>query len=379
MFLVDSPRPIVLLLFLSLRLSGCGAGSPANGGFPSAAERLRGAPGLQEVAVSDAAADFTDITALDVDSRGRIFVGDFYRQQVAVLSPQGRMLRAIGRRGEGPGEFRAIRSLQVTGGDSVLVYDPSLARVSVFAPDSAAAAYVVNLAPRLQGGAPFFLWRIPGDESYLALFRPPFVFSGGKTELTRTDVVMVLGRDGSPRAEIIQFPSRSFLIAGTSVTPNPFGREGIVRVAPSGEILYLWTDSLAVGTFSPDGRRLRSFSAPHPSPEVTADDVERERDRLGDFARASFEQVLRDSVPERWPAAKDMLVDDKGQVWIALAHESGAPGEWAAFDGGGRYLRSVYLPPDERLRMARLPLLYVERVDGTGVPRVVVYRVDGPV
>ena len=218
----------------TLGLSACGPEAEGADSFPAAAERRRTAATPVEWGVSDSSSEFTDITAVDVDGSGHVYVADFYRQQVTVLSLRGQPDRVIGRKGSGPGEFRSIRSIQVIDGDSLLVYDPSLARVSIYAPDAAAPAYTVDLGPQLGGAAPFFLWKLPKQRKYLALFRPAFVFSGGKTDLKRRDVVRVLESDGARGAEILSFPSRSFLISGTSVTPNPFGREGIVQPRAAG-------------------------------------------------------------------------------------------------------------------------------------------------
>ena len=329
-----------------------------------------------EWGVSDSSSEFTDITALDVDGSGHVYVADFYRQQVTVLSLRGQPERVIGRKGSGPGEFRSIRSIQAIDGDSLLVYDPSLARISIYAPDAAAPAYTLDLGPKLAGAAPFFLWKLPKQRKYLALFRPAFVFSGGKTDLRRRDVVRVLESDGARGAEILSFPSRSFLISGTSVTPNPFGREGIVQPTAGGEIAYLWTDSVAVTTFSPDGRKHASFRVPHQAPPVSGGDVEREAAQLREWGLpATFERVVADSAPDRWPAARDLIADRQGSIFVGLFGGAQAPVEWAGFRDG-RYFQSVFLPPNEKLRAVRLPFLFVERRDELNVPRVVIYRME---
>ncbi len=46
----------------------------------------------------------------------------------------GRFVRTIGRRGAGPGEFRAISGVVHVASDTLLVHDPTLRRISVFAP-----------------------------------------------------------------------------------------------------------------------------------------------------------------------------------------------------------------------------------------------------
>jgi len=375
-------RPVfVQRLFLyyfgtALGLSACGPDAQGANAFPVAAERRRMAATPVEWGVSDSSSEFTDLTALDVDGAGHVYVADFYRQQVTVLSQRGRFERVIGRRGSGPGEFQAIRSIQVIDGDSLLVYDPTLARVSIYAPDAAAPAYTVDLGPKLGGAAPFFLWKLPKQRKYLALFRPAFVFSSGKTDLKRRDVVRTLESDGSRGVEILSFPSRSFLISGTSLTPNPFGREGIVQPMAGGEIAYLWTDSIAVTTFSPDGRKHAAFRVPHQAPPVSRSDIAREAARLKEWGLpAAFERVVADSAPDRWPAARDLITDREGNIFVGLFGGAQSPVEWAGFRNG-RYFRSVFLPPHEKVRAIRLPFLFVERRDELNVPRVVIYRIE---
>jgi len=52
--------------------------------------------------------------------------------RVFVYDSTGRFLRAIGRIGSGPGEFRLVRSLQIARGDTLLVFDNGGPRISVF-------------------------------------------------------------------------------------------------------------------------------------------------------------------------------------------------------------------------------------------------------
>jgi len=52
--------------------------------------------------------------------------------QVFVYDNAGRFLRAFGRAGQGPGEFRLVRSLRVGRGDTLYVFDNGVPRISVF-------------------------------------------------------------------------------------------------------------------------------------------------------------------------------------------------------------------------------------------------------
>jgi hypothetical protein len=324
---------------------------------------------------SGAEAELTNITSLDADSRGRVYVADMFQPSVLVLSPQGRVFRRIGRRGAGPGEFRSVRDVQVLPGDSLLVYDPQLARVSVFAPDSLNPAYVMNLANRLRGIPPFHLWRVPvtgGD--YLAMFQARFAFGPNNVLEPRRDSLVLLGPDGASRALIASFTAAPFLVARTSVTPHPFGRRAIARLDSRGRTLFTSADSLVVTVYSPSGERQGSFGYRYQSPPVTPDDVRRALETMGDQGKRMFENVLADSLPARWPAVADLRVDDRDRIWINLPGPVDQPVEWAVFSPSGRYRRSVFLPPRTVLHAIRSGRAFTDRTDSTGVPHVVVFE-----
>jgi hypothetical protein len=70
------------------------------------------------------------------DSKGRFYVaGILPYSGIGVFGPDGRHLATLGRRGDGPGEFRRIRSVHVVTGDTLLVHDDR--RMTVLDPDGA--------------------------------------------------------------------------------------------------------------------------------------------------------------------------------------------------------------------------------------------------
>jgi hypothetical protein len=373
---------IVRLHALCLFLSAC-AGSEAAvqgaGVLPDTDARRRAASAVAEVAASGAEASFTAITSVDVDSRGLIYVPDTYQQRVTVLGPDGRLRRVFGRAGSGPDEFRAVQNVQVLAGDSLLVYDPELGRVSVFAPDSGRAAYHVNLAARLSVSMPRELRRTRANDAMLGHFRPGFAFGTGQDFSKRMDKVRVLAPDGSIRTELLTFPSRAFLVARTSITPHPFGHEGIVRLDSRGRVHYLRTDSLRVATYDLDGARVGGFRLDYTAPEVSAADV---ADAVAEFPgemRALFEPVLADSAPGRWPAIRAFLVDDRDRLWLEMGGSRRQATEWAAFSPQGAYLGSALVPAGSDARLIRADgLIYAARKDENDVPQVVVYRMVRP-
>ncbi|HEX2203655.1 MAG TPA: 6-bladed beta-propeller [Longimicrobium sp.] len=376
----SSSSAIALLsaVVLSLCTPGCGRAQGAET-FPDARQRREAAIEVREVARSWSDTLLTEVTGLDVDSRGRIYVGDWMAARVAVLDSTGTLVRTLGRKGLGPGEFRSVRGLQVLPGDSLMVYDPSAARLSVFPPDGDQPAYTINLGATLGGPVPFLIHRTPTNDAFVALFRPGFM--GGDTT-TRRDRLQVLNRDGTPRAEPFRtFPSKGFLRVGQagsfSVTPDPFGSEGLYAFGRGGEVHYLWNDSLHVETYDLAGGRTRGFRVDYTPPEVTDADVEAAAAEFSGQA-AMFREALQDSAPPRWPAARAMLSDADGRLWIGLHGPASEPSEWASFDADGTYRGSVFLPSGVEVRAFRGNIVYGVQFDAADVPQVVVYRMAPP-
>ncbi len=76
----------------------------------------------------------TLIARVAVDSRGRFFVAPLFDPAVvAMYSEHGEFVKTVGRRGEGPGEFKTIMRAAVGPGDSVHVFEAG-GRYSLFTP-----------------------------------------------------------------------------------------------------------------------------------------------------------------------------------------------------------------------------------------------------
>jgi len=72
------------------------------------------------------------IAAVEVSTRGEIIVADPSEAHVKVFRSNGSLLRVLGRKGEGPGEFFQPSGLRLTKAGQLHVLDPRVRRVSVF-------------------------------------------------------------------------------------------------------------------------------------------------------------------------------------------------------------------------------------------------------
>jgi hypothetical protein len=73
------------------------------------------------------------------DSRGRYYVANGESPTVWVFGADGALVSRLGREGAGPGEFRRPTAVVAGPSDSLYVFDASLSRMTVFAPDLAFA------------------------------------------------------------------------------------------------------------------------------------------------------------------------------------------------------------------------------------------------
>src|SRR5688500_7808836 len=74
---------------------------------------------------------FGSVVDVSVGTDGLVYVADGMEKGVRVYSRTGRLLRIIGRRGSGPGEFLAVGRLSWIG-DTLVVQDPSVQRFILF-------------------------------------------------------------------------------------------------------------------------------------------------------------------------------------------------------------------------------------------------------
>jgi hypothetical protein len=360
------------LLALAAALAACG-------GHPPSATGLRGVYHPVRVANSPSSADLMGVNALDVDSRGNVYVAD-RSSQLVVFSPAGAVIRRLGRKGQGPGEFDWLQSVHVLPGDSVYAFDSGLSRVTVFGPGSDRAAYSVNVGT---GAMLFPYWVHPAGStrSIFAAYRAAFGDGDGRGPRGhRREVLRILNPDGSVRRDsVLSFAESEMLFlhgAVEGVTYNPFGRQPVFAAGGGGRVYAAWTGALDVGVYAADGRRvatIRPAIAATPRP-ITASDRDSVVAALGrTVPPAEVRRAFAEIGSESWPLFREMVVDDAGRVWLGLLGRRGEPVHWTAFDASGARVASMDLPENVSLRVLRGSRAYAVELDADDVPRVVIY------
>ena len=78
---------------------------------------------------------FNDIADIDVDSNGNIYVADYRESRIKIYNAEGKFLKTIGRKGQGPGDFQALWKIFIDRNDYLYASDVTLRKLSVFDPE----------------------------------------------------------------------------------------------------------------------------------------------------------------------------------------------------------------------------------------------------
>jgi hypothetical protein len=331
-----------------------------------------------ERARSDPAAELTAASSLDVDGRGNIYVAD--RAAIRVFGPNGRLVRSIGRRGPGPGEFEYLGSVAVTAGDSLYAFDSATGRATVFEPGTRRAAYTVQVG-RNQLFAPYQVRRVAGGRAIAAVFQGAYgSFDVRPRNGPQKAVVRLLDADGSLRRDSVLAVAETenlILHEPEGVGPNPFGRTTNIAFTSRDRMVAAWSDSLKFDVYSVEGRHLMTIRPSYAPPRRPITPQERDS-VIADAANelvpaASVRRALDEHGATTWPLVQDMIVDDQDRIWVGITGARCEPNHWVAFDQDGARVAQVDLPVNMRLRVVRGTTAYVAALDENDVPQVVVF------
>lgn len=324
-----------------------------------------------------------DIALLDDD---RIAVAE--RSHVQIITLAGSEAASVGRGGEGPGEFQNIVGIARLAGDSILVLDGALLRLTLF-----------DAAGRLAGTTRL---ETEGNERLWGLH----VVDDGTVIVGTAWSGRLLGANRSPGRR--RLPYRAFRyertgeladvvgpLPGTEVVVGRAGGRLSMGIAPfahrttigvSGQLLYLGTADqfeilvtrldaapVAIIRFGPINLALEEWEIEEWINSRAAQLPSRD-------AEAAFRRVMAQAEqPRRRPAFEELVVSGEGDVWVQeFAGGSLREARWHIMSGtNGRYCGSLSLPAAFRLvdiRGGRLAGVWKDQLE---VEYVRVYELGG--
>jgi len=285
---------------------------------------------------------FGQIAQIVRDQDGNSYVMDQQLGEVQVFDGGGEWLRAIGRKGEGPGEF-----------------NPNNAADMFFTPGG-----MIGIAQRFPGrviqlttdGVAESDFPLPSDEGFVTVnagYAAGDDLVVGGTLMSRTDTGMeriayirLFGGDGSVRAEMFRTPYDFDFTALVFKEKELFDATNCFTVDGSGRIFVAQSwDDYAIHVYDADGKLLHVIEREYDPGERSDAEVERVKNRYqininGRQATIEIAKANR--------AVREIIPRPDGGIWVRTGLESadlpaGCLARLDEFDAEGNFTRQILL------------------------------------
>ena len=349
----------------------------------------------KELSISESALPqgqlFENLRNIGIDHVGNIYVADAQAANIKVFSPSGKLLRIIGRPGQGPGEFQGPSLVEVNG-EQLIVWENLLLRITIF--DLEGHYLTSKAVDRKAFGDLLKIRALPNRN---VLFE-----------------TMSLGlRHGQLEKEWrLSILSSTLTTVKTLISHEPtwvkylFAEPGFTGIVQPFSPRFFWDASfdgkIALGNsaqyridfFDQNGQQVGSLSGHAPPVRLE------EQDKESYFSRVTA-AVLKDGVKIREPKVPDYIrnniyfprfkpvfdgisFDSRGDLWVHTFQKNRErePGIFEVFSVNGTYLGQVEVSPsrvlgsDLQLRWGRDCLWAIEK-DEDGIFRISKYRLSG--
>lgn len=315
-------------------------------------------------------------------AHGGIAVADRGSSSIRFYDSTGTFRSAVGRDGQGPGEFQTLTAVRPYGSDSLLVWDFALRRFTVLSRDGAVGRMVTFAT------MPGFLFQF----DVLADGSPGGLFSGGvEPRGMSAGVHQIPGAYvrfdlQALRADTVtDVPGGSVFIddRGTLIS-LPFGPETVAAAA--GNLVYVGSGGrFEIRQYTESGRLSRVLRLERPNPPLPAERVDAYVENAVSHTRDPGERPAVESryrsvpYPTTLPAYSQFVVDADTNLWVAAYQPDGdAPTRWTVFDPAGRLLGDVTIPPRFTVSEIGSDYLLGVSADSLGVERVQLLALDKP-
>ena len=303
---------------------------------------------------------FQTIVSLAVDDKGNIFVLDKKAADIKVFDKDGRFMKTIGRRGQGPGEFGAPESSAITKENELYVYDS--VRMAVLHFDAT------------------------GEFKRTLPVKFPF-FEGPKVT-TKGEIIVSHGVLGEKTVfELKKFDSEMNPILTFSTIPieRPPKVHVFVYytasdlkwdVSPRGEIVWgvMTTPEYELFIHDEDGKQIRKIKKKFTPIRLSKEEYKKLMKKwFGRIPAAGKWDLI---IPSHYPPFQGFFIDDEGRILVKRFVEVERDDRhfFDVFDEEGRFIACITLDTKFRFGVFKNKRLYSIEMDDEGNQRVTCYK-----
>jgi hypothetical protein len=320
---------------------------------------------------------------------GRIVIADGGSLQLRFFDSSGTFLKAVGRNGEGPGEFRELSMFSVLPGDTLVAG----ARMRIMSYFTGAGVFVRQTQPTTPGPAGLRYTAAvlgSGVRAVVAVRHGPMP-APGKRAIDSMPLTIV-DRSNNIVRDVGLMAGSEFEMRADGPNQTWFGARA--SFADGGTTFaYGFPSEYSIRIYSQRGQLQRIIRRAWTPVHVTNADIEtfvtewgkRWIKTTGAAAEKERQELRTSAYAGTVPPFSQLIADRVGRLWVREAHLADAPGagqlntmplmpsKWSVFDTQGRWLCDVTMPA--RFMPMDIGADYVLGTsrDGDGVETVVLY------
>lgn len=341
---------------------------------------------------SDAAPEyeFTVVRDAVLDRAGNLYVLLPHASEIRVFAPDGRFVRRIGRKGQGPGEFMWPLALGWRG-DSLWVRDTELARVTLFDAEGRVARAISKQIPAVAGryraGPPAALL---SDGALLGVGDAPTIMAANGQI---SAVPMVRYEEHADGAQLIRDLSLAHAYGNQPPSRSRPGIHFVQRLAdsPLWDVAADGSAFVVVDRLAASNARTAEFVVTVYRPSGTVRTQRHVTYRPRPVSRAFRDSVIEQTLNPRGragisyeddvvftpgfrPPVTQVHLDRNGRVWLRREFTFSSEITWDILDGDLKTWGNVRLPADLKFLEAAGDTLWGSRTTSDDVPNVIRYR-----
>jgi len=293
--------------------------------------------------------------SLEVDAQGNIYVLDRKASHIKVYDKNGKFLKTISKKGQGPGEVQGPRDIHITPKGEILVNDSSTRRLLFFSLDG-------QFIREISAGKMWMLLNPKVDTSGNIVASFTLIGEEFKEELKKFNSEL------KPILTIASIP-----IAKPPVI-NPYFPRAYWCLTKKDNIIWGITTKYEFNILNPQGKLIKKIVKDYNPEKITKEDkAKRIKDMYGDNP---IPPEVKLEFPKNFPAFREFTCDEQGRIFVRT-HEKTKEEKgsyYDVFDPEGRYIAKVFLKV--RPRLWKRNKMYTIYEDEEGYRYVKRYKVE---
>lgn len=338
------------------------------------------------VADGDPAHELDAVVAARRLPDGSIAVANSGSGEIRIFDGAGGFVRAVGRAGGGPGEFRALGWLQVLPPDTLVALDIEFRRLSAFTADGALQwdrglegwGYPLEGDPRLPDGSSVILWQT--NDTWTRIREGDL----GAGHVDRSTAILARNDAGGAVLDTLGvFDGIEQAVFTSDGRPAsrypPWGRMAVFATADS--LVWVGTqDEASIEALDPAGNVRERIRWPA---DLTLGDAEVDAFAQVEIDFSNADASASQAIRARWagvarppslPAYGRIVADAGGRIWVSERYVPLIePRRWVVLEPGADVLGRIDVPDRFRIFEVGPDWVLGRSTDALGVERVLLY------